>query len=57
MLDVGCEVLVGPVVPLLDGGSFFYDLRGFVADPTSTHLRPFELEESSDVAGKTLVHT
>jgi SAM-dependent methyltransferase len=37
--------------------SDFYDLEGFLADPTATHLRPFELDEVGDVAGKTLIHT
>jgi SAM-dependent methyltransferase len=36
--------------------SDFYDLEGFLADPTATHLRPFDLDEVGDVAGKTLVH-
>lgn len=41
----------------IHSASEFYDLQGFVADPSSIHLRPFELEEVGDVAGKTLVHT
>lgn len=40
----------------IHSASEFYDLEGFVADPTDTHLRPFEIAEVGDVAGKTLVH-
>jgi SAM-dependent methyltransferase len=36
--------------------SEFYDLEGFVDDPTSTHLRQFEIDEVGDVAGRTLLH-
>jgi SAM-dependent methyltransferase len=35
-------------------GSDFYDVEGFLAGTTT--LRPFELEELGDVAGRTLVH-
>jgi SAM-dependent methyltransferase len=35
-------------------GSDFYDVDGFLAGATT--LRPFELEELGDVAGRTLVH-
>ena len=41
----------------IHSASEFYDLAGFVADPEATHLRPFEIAEVGDVAGKTLVHT
>jgi SAM-dependent methyltransferase len=37
--------------------SEFYDVAGFLADPDATHLRPFEIDEVGDVAGKTLIHT
>jgi SAM-dependent methyltransferase len=40
----------------IHSASEFYDLAGFVADPEATHLRPFEVEEVGDVAGRTLVH-
>jgi SAM-dependent methyltransferase len=36
--------------------SEFYGLEGFVSDPGATTLRPFEVEEVGDVAGRTLVH-
>jgi SAM-dependent methyltransferase len=38
-------------------GSDFYDLEGFLAEPDATHLRPFEIDEVGDVAGRTLIHT
>jgi SAM-dependent methyltransferase len=34
----------------------FYGLDEFVADPDATRLRPFEIAELGDVAGRTLVH-
>lgn len=37
-------------------GSEFYDLQGFLAEPAMTTLRPFEVDEVGDVAGRTLVH-
>jgi SAM-dependent methyltransferase len=37
-------------------GSGLYDVAGFLADPRATTLRPFEVDEVGDVAGKTLVH-
>jgi SAM-dependent methyltransferase len=37
-------------------GSDFYALEEFLADPGSTRLRPFEVAEVGDVAGRTLVH-
>jgi len=37
-------------------GSEFYDLKGFLADPQADTLRPFEVAEVGDVAGRTLVH-
>jgi 2-polyprenyl-3-methyl-5-hydroxy-6-metoxy-1,4-benzoquinol methylase len=37
-------------------GSEFYDVEGFVADPSATHLRPFEIAEVGDVTDRTLVH-
>ncbi|HEX6567830.1 MAG TPA: class I SAM-dependent methyltransferase [Acidimicrobiales bacterium] len=36
--------------------SDFYDLAGFLADPDATTLRPFEIDEVGEVAGRTLVH-
>jgi SAM-dependent methyltransferase len=36
--------------------SEFYDLEGFLADPAAVRLRPFEVAEVGDVAGRTLVH-
>lgn len=36
--------------------SEFYGLEAFLADPTATALRPFELDEVGDVAGRRLVH-
>ena len=36
--------------------SEFYGLEAFVADPGATTLRPFEVEEVGDVAGRALVH-
>lgn len=36
--------------------SGFYDLQGFLADPARSTLRPFEIDEVGDVAGRTLVH-
>jgi len=36
--------------------SEFYDLQGFLDDPDKTTLRPFEIDEVGDVAGRTLVH-
>ncbi len=36
--------------------SEFYDLEGFLADPEADTLRPFEVAEVGDVAGRTLVH-
>jgi SAM-dependent methyltransferase len=41
----------------IHSASDFYDLEGFLADPTLTHLRAFELDEVGDVAGRTLIHT
>jgi SAM-dependent methyltransferase len=43
-------------VPIHTGGRF-YDLAGFLADPTAIRLRPFEIDEVGDVTGKTLVHS
>ncbi|HET6949369.1 MAG TPA: class I SAM-dependent methyltransferase [Acidimicrobiales bacterium] len=37
-------------------GSEFYGVDAFVADPTATTLRPFEIDEVGDVDGRTLVH-
>jgi SAM-dependent methyltransferase len=37
-------------------GSDFYALGEFLADPTASSLRPFELEEVGDVTGRNLVH-
>jgi len=34
----------------------FYDLAGFLADPAASRLRPFEVDEVGDVAGRSLVH-
>jgi SAM-dependent methyltransferase len=34
----------------------FYGLDEFLADPEATRLRPFEIAELGDVAGRTLVH-
>ncbi len=42
-------------VPIHTQGGF-YDLDGFLADPGSTRLRPFEIDEVGDVTGKTLIH-
>jgi SAM-dependent methyltransferase len=42
-------------VPIHVGGDF-YALESFVADPDATRLRPFEIAELGDVAGRTLVH-
>ena len=36
--------------------SEFYGLADFLADPGATKLRPFEVAEVGDVAGRTLVH-
>jgi 2-polyprenyl-3-methyl-5-hydroxy-6-metoxy-1,4-benzoquinol methylase len=36
--------------------SDFYDLEGFLADPKASALRPFEIDEVGDVAGRSLVH-
>jgi SAM-dependent methyltransferase len=36
--------------------SEFYGLEHFLADPEATTLRPFEIAEVGDVAGRTLVH-
>src|SRR5262245_63414886 len=36
--------------------SRFYGAAEFLADPEATKLRPFEIAEVGDVAGKTLVH-
>jgi SAM-dependent methyltransferase len=36
--------------------SEFYGLDAFLDDPDATTLRPFEIEEVGDVAGRTLVH-
>lgn len=37
-------------------GSDLYAVDDFVADPEATTLRPFEIDEVGDVAGRTLVH-
>ena len=37
-------------------GSDLYGLDDFLADPDATTLRPFEVAEVGDVAGRTLVH-
>ncbi len=37
-------------------GSAFYGLEEFLTDPEATRLRPFEIAEVGDVAGRTLVH-
>ena len=36
--------------------SDFYDVAGFLADPDASTLRPFEIDEVGDVAGRSLVH-
>jgi SAM-dependent methyltransferase len=36
--------------------SDFYDLDAFVADPTASTLRPFEVDDVGDVTGVALVH-
>ena len=41
--------------PLHAAGEF-YGLEDFLADPEATTLRPFEIAEVGDVAGRTLVH-
>lgn len=40
----------------IHSASDFYDVEGFLADPSVTHLRPFEIAEVGDVAGRTLIH-
>ena len=40
----------------LHAASEFYGLDEFLADPEASTLRPFELAEVGDVAGRTLVH-
>lgn len=36
--------------------SNFYDVAGFLADPEAFTVQPFEVEQSGDVTGRTLVH-
>jgi len=40
----------------IHASSELYDLQGFLADPGATTLRPFEIDELGDVAGRTLFH-